>query len=148
MPKLSKQAGIELIVAELQKGTATSDIFGVIRSKSELAESTFYEWLKIAKEQHSVIQNSINELKAKEYTVSELSRQKSTILEREKAIEMVSNVAKIMYNKIAKENKTADVMAFNSTIERLAKMDGWDKPTKQEQTITDKRQGIVDFEIE
>lgn len=140
--KLSKSKGIELIVAELQKGTATSEIYGVIRSKSELVESTFYEWLKIAKEQHSVIQKSINELKTKEYTASELSRQKSTILEREKAIEMVSNVAKIMYNKIAKENKTADVMAFNSTIERLAKMDGWDKSTKIEQTITEKR--IVD----
>ena len=72
----------------------------------------------------------------------------TNILQREKAIEMVSNVAKIMYNKIAKENKTADVMAFNSTIERLSKMDGWDKPTKQEQTIIDKRQGVVDFEIE
>ena len=72
----------------------------------------------------------------------------SNVLQREKALEMVSNVAKIMYNKIAKENKTADVMAFNSTIERLSKMDGWDKPTKQEQTIIDKRQGVVDFEIE
>ncbi len=148
--KLSKSKGIELIVAELQKGTATSEIYGVIRSKSELVESTFYEWLKIAKEQHSVIQKSINELKTKEYTASELSRQKSTILEREKAIEMVSNVAKLMYNQLAKngDKKPADVMAFNSTIERLSKMDGWDKPTKQEQTITDKRQGIVDFEIE
>jgi phage terminase small subunit len=59
----------------------------------------------------------------------------TNILQREKAIEMVSNVAKIMYNKIAKENKTSDVMAFNSTIERLSKMDGWDKSTKQDITI-------------
>ena len=66
------------------------------------------------------------------------------ILQREKAIEMVSNVAKLMYNQLDKngEKKPADVMAFNSTVERLAKMDGWDKPTKQEQTIIEKR--IVD----
>jgi len=57
---------------------------------------------------------------------------------------MVSNVAKLMYNQLAKngDKKPADVMAFNSTVERLAKMDGWDKPTKQEQTIIEKR--IVD----
>ena len=72
----------------------------------------------------------------------------SNVLQREKALEMVSNVAKIMYNKIAKENKTADIIAFNSTIERLAKMDGWDKATKIEQTINDKRQGFIEYEIE
>jgi len=68
----------------------------------------------------------------------------TNILQREKAIEMVSNVAKLMYNQLAKngDKKPADVMAFNSTVERLAKMDGWDKPTKQEQTIIEKR--IVD----
>jgi phage terminase small subunit len=59
------------------------------------------------------------------------------ILQREKALEMTSNIAKLMYNQIAqsKAKKPADVMAFNATIESLRKMDGWDKPTKQDVTL-------------
>ena len=59
------------------------------------------------------------------------------ILQREKALEMTSNVAKLMYNQLAKnvDKKPADVMAFNATIESLRKMDGWDKPTKQDVTL-------------
>lgn len=57
------------------------------------------------------------------------------VLKREKAIEMVSNVAKIQYMKIADKesgHSSSDVMAFNGTIERLAKLDGWDDATKLE----------------
>ena len=63
---------------------------------------------------------------------------KANILQREKALEMVSNVAKIQYNKIvAKDSKanSSDVMAFNGTIERLAKFDGWDEAMKNEHKI-------------
>ena len=44
---------------------------------------------------------------------------------------------KILYNKIGKNKynpKTNEVIAFNSTIERLSKMDGWDKAIKTEIT--------------
>ena len=63
---------------------------------------------------------------------------KANILQREKALEMVSNVAKIQYNKIvAKDSKanSSDVMAFNGTIERLAKFDGWDEAIKNEHKV-------------
>lgn len=71
----------------------------------------------------------------------------TNILQREKAIEMVSNVAKLMYNQLVKseEKKPADIMAFNSTVERLSKMDGWDKSTKQDITIL---KGVEDLFIE
>lgn len=71
----------------------------------------------------------------------------TNILQREKAIEMVSNVVKLMYNQLVKseEKKPADIMAFNSTVERLSKMDGWDKSTKQDITIL---KGVEDLFIE
>lgn len=71
----------------------------------------------------------------------------TNILQREKAIEMVSNVAKLMYNQLVKseDKKPSDIMAFNSTIERLAKMDGWDKANKQDITIL---KGAEDLFIE
>ena len=73
---------------------------------------------------------------------------KANILQREKALEMVSNVAKIQYNKIAKKDSKAnssDVLAFNSTIERLSKMDGWDEAIKNNLTIN---KGADDLFIE
>ena len=71
----------------------------------------------------------------------------TNILQREKAIEMVSNVVKLMYNQLVKseEKKPADIMAFKSTVERLSKMDGWDKSTKQDITIL---KGVEDLFIE
>ena len=116
------------------------------KAKSESARVESYKILqnptiaKYIKEKQDKIrlerENSVIDAIKKESNIN--------ILQREKAIEMVSNVAKLMYNQLDKngEKKPADVMAFNSTVERLAKMDGWDKPTKQEQTIIEKR--IVD----
>lgn len=64
------------------------------------------------------------------------SEASTNILQREKALEMASNIAKLIYNQIAqsKDKKPADIMAFNATIESLRKMDGWDKPTKIAET--------------
>lgn len=68
---------------------------------------------------------------------------KANILRREEALEMVSNVAKIKYNEITQQSEdnkivsTSDIIAFNNTVERLAKMDGWDKPTKVAETDKD-----------
>jgi len=65
------------------------------------------------------------------------SEASTNILQREKALEMASNIAKLIYNQIAqsKDKKPADIMAFNSTIESLRKMDGWDKATKTDLTL-------------
>lgn len=76
------------------------------------------------------------------------SESKANILQREKALEMVSNVAKIQYNKIVSKDSKAnssDVMAFNGTIERLAKFDGWDEAIKNNLTIN---KGADDLFIE
>jgi phage terminase small subunit len=73
---------------------------------------------------------------------------KANILQREKALEMVSNVVKIQYNKIvAKDSKanSSDKMAFYAGVERLSKMDGWDEAIKSNLTIN---KGADDLFIE
>jgi phage terminase small subunit len=73
---------------------------------------------------------------------------KANILQREKALEMVSNVVKIQYNKIvAKDSKanSSDKMAFYAGVERLSKMDGWDEAIKNNLTIN---KGADDLFIE
>ena len=148
--KLSKDKGIELIIAELQKGSATLDILGVIRSKTKLAESTFYEWLKIAKERHSVTQEAINKQKIEEYKQSELERLKTQILDRDKILEMQSNLVKLAYNKMikSKEPTPSDLQAYNSTIERYSKLLGLDAPKQVEQKNIFENLEIVGIKIE
>lgn len=119
------------------------------KAKSESARVESYKILqnptiaKYIKEKQDKIrlerENSVIDAIKKESNIN--------ILQREKAIEMVSNVAKLMYNQLVKseEKKPADIMAFNSTVERLAKMDGWDKSTKQDITIL---KGVEDLFIE
>ena len=83
--------------------------------------------------------NLINELKAKD---------SSNILSREKIVEMTSNVVKITYNTYVKSKDKADADAFNKSVAVYNKLEGLDASTKIEQTINDKRQGFIEYEIE
>jgi len=83
--------------------------------------------------------NVINELKAKDST---------NILTREKIVEMTSNVVKITYNTYVKSKDKGDADAFNKSVAVYNKLEGLDASTKIEQTINDKRQGFIEYEIE
>ena len=83
--------------------------------------------------------NVINELKAKD---------SSNILTREKIVEMTSNVVKITYNTYVKSKDKGDADAFNKSVAVYNKLEGLDASTKIEQTINDKRQGFIEYEIE
>jgi hypothetical protein len=83
--------------------------------------------------------NVIEQLKAKD---------SSNILTREKIVEMTSNVVKITYNTYVKSKDKADADAFNKSVAVFNKLEGLDASTKIEQTINDKRQGFIEYEIE
>ena len=83
--------------------------------------------------------SAINELKAKD---------SSNILTREKIVEMTSNVVKITYNTYVKSKDKGDADAFNKSVAVFNKLEGLDASTKIEQTINDKRQGFIEYEIE
>lgn len=83
--------------------------------------------------------NVIEQLKAKD---------SSNILTREKIVEMTSNVVKITYNTYLKSKDKGDADAFNKSVAVFNKLEGLDASTKIEQTINDKRQGFIEYEIE
>ena len=83
--------------------------------------------------------NVIEQLKAKD---------SSNILTREKIVEMTSNVVKITYNTYVKSKDKGDADAFNKSVAVFNKLEGLDASTKIEQTINDKRQGFIEYEIE
>jgi len=133
-----EQIYIDFIVDEIKKGNIEpKNIISLFCTKFHKTERTFWNYWEKANEVYLEAQNSINELKAKEYTEKELERQKSALIDREKAIEMQENVLKIMYNKImkAKDNPSPmDINAFNNTMERYSKITGVDAPKKIEHT--------------
>jgi len=128
-------AYIDFITDELKKGNVERNaVLSKFVKKWQTSDRTFDRAWKSANEAYKNEQHAINEQKSKEYTQSELERSKSNILDREKALEMQTNVAKLVYNKMAKskEPSASDVMAFNNTIERLSKLQGWDAPKQVE----------------
>lgn len=74
--------------------------------------------------------NSLNQLKKQDNT---------NILQREKVLEMASNVVKLAYNQVA-VSKGGDkaVYAFSSAVQILNKMQGFDAPSKTELDINSK----------
>lgn len=109
---------------------------GVLLKKVEIKEYIKQKQLEI---QNARQNNVINELKAKD---------SSNILTREKIVEMTSNVVKITYNTYVKSKDKGDADAFNKSVAVYNKLEGLDASTKIEQTINDKRQGFIEYEIE
>ena len=109
---------------------------GVLVKKVEIKEYIKQKQLEI---QNARQNNVIEQLKAKD---------SSNILTREKIVEMTSNVVKITYNTYLKSKDKGDADAFNKSVAVYNKLEGLDASTKIEQTINDKRQGFVEYEIE
>ena len=109
---------------------------GVLLKKVEIKE---YIKQKQSEIQMARQNNVIKQLKAKD---------SSNILTREKIVEMTSNVVKITYNTYVKSKDKGDADAFNKSVAVFNKLEGLDASTKIEQTINDKRQGFIEYEIE
>jgi hypothetical protein len=130
--KPNKQNIINDILIELEKGIGYKDCFGVICSKSKLAESTYANYWKEANNQYGIKQESIKKALLDTSTEIAKERLKSNILTREKIVEMQSNVVKITYNKFVSTEDIKDADAFNKSISVFNKLEGLDKATKTE----------------
>ena len=138
MPTPIEQIQIDFLIDLIKQGKSHGECLAQFGTKWNKSKNTFERRWNIANKQFKELQNSIEKEKIEQYKQSEINQNKAVILQREKALEMVSNVAKIQYNKIvAKDSKanSSDVMAFNGTIERLAKFDGWDEAIKNEHKV-------------
>lgn len=150
--KLSKTKGIELIIEELKKSTSTNDIFGVLRSKSELAESTFYDWLKIAKEQHKANQVPINEQVALLTIDAEVEARKTALKQRMERLAILNDKfkeiaeskpitvktkdgnGKEVIHKLTKGDYLKGIEVLTRLDDRISKAEGTDAPTKIAET--------------
>ena len=106
--------------------------------KFQTTERTADTYWKDAKEAYNVELDEIKSKSVEDYRQNELERLKSQILDRDKILEMQSNLVKLAYNKMvkAKEPLPSDLQAYNSTIERYSKLLGLDAPKQIEQKTT------------
>lgn len=130
-----EQTYIDFIISELKEGNVNyKDVFALFCAKFRCSKRTFDKYWKKANKAYSELQKSIQKEKEEIYTESELEGENKKILKRIEVLEMTSNISKLIYNKMVKdkEPKSQDVIAFNSTNERLAKMLSFDAPKKVE----------------
>lgn len=106
--------------------------------KFQTTKRTADTYWKEAKEAYNIELDEIKSKSVEDYKQSELERLKSNILDRDKILEMQSNLVKLAYNKMvkAKEPLPSDLQAYNSTIERYSKLLGLDAPKQIEQKTT------------
>lgn len=129
MPK--SETYIQFIIEQLQKGNVVyKDVFLVFLSKFKCTEPTFVKYWKIAQERHTEAQQAINEQKTKEYTQNEIEAQKRLILDRNKVMEMSSNVLKIAFNNVVKQKDEKSINAYAIAQSSYSKLTGMDAPTK------------------
>ena len=142
-----EQTYIKFILEQLQTGaTSFERVFELFLTKFNCSRPTFSKYWKIANKQHLDSQILIENQKAKEYTEAELKRNNDLILTREKILEMQSNVVKLAYNEVAntKGKEPSKISAFNYSVERLNKMQGYDAPTKTETAIQTENKIIIE----
>ena len=106
--------------------------------KFQTTERTADTYWKDAKEAYNVELDEIKSKSVEDYRQNELERLKAQILDRDKILEMQSNLVKLAYNKMVKtkEPLPSDLQAYNSTIERYSKLLGLDAPKQIEQKTT------------
>ena len=120
------------------------------KAKTESARVESYKILQNPTVENYIKQKQLEIQNARQNNVIEQLKAKdsSNILTREKIVEMTSNVVKITYNTYVKSKDKGDADAFNKSVAVYNKLEGLDASTKIEQTINDKRQGFIEYEIE
>ena len=120
------------------------------KAKTESARVESYRILQDPTIENYIKQKQLEIQNARQNNVIEQLKAKdsSNILTREKIVEMTSNVVKITYNTYVKSKDKGDADAFNKSVAVYNKLEGLDASTKIEQTINDKRQGFIEYEIE
>lgn len=138
-PMSKTKAYVDYILELMRSGDIDrSVIVSKFCKKFQTTERTADTYWKDAKEAYNIELDEIKSKSVEDYRQSELERLKSQILDRDKILEMQSNLVKLAYNKMvkAKEPLPSDLQAYNSTIERYSKLLGLDAPKQIEQKTT------------
>lgn len=147
MAKPNKENIITEILIELEKGTSYKDCFKVILSKFKLSEPTFVTYWKNANERHLINQQATQKVLAEQSTKEDLERLKMGILDKTEALKILTEIAK----ESLKEGSMGMVSAKTeqiSAIKTIADLQGWNSPTKTENTTVNLNSELTKEDIE
>lgn len=124
----NKENIITDILIELEAGTSYSDCLSVICGKFRVSDRTFDKYWKIANERHLVTQQAIQKQLSEDSTEAEKERLKTAILTKDKALQILSDIAYSADREVDKIN----------SVKAIADIQGWKAPIKTENTNIDK----------
>lgn len=147
MAKPNKENIITEILIELERGTTYKDCFEVILSKFKLSEPTFVTYWKIANERHLINQQATQKILAEQSTVNDLERLKIGILDKTEALKILTEIAKDPLKESAMGMVSAKTEQI-SAIKTIADLQGWNSPTKSENTTVNLNSELTKDDIE
>ena len=147
MAKPNKENIITEILIELERGTTYKDCFEVILSKFKLSEPTFVTYWKIANERHLINQQATQKVLAEQSTVNDLERLKIGILDKTEALKILTEIAKDPLKESAMGMVSAKTEQI-SAIKTIADLQGWNSPTKSENTTVNLNSELTKDDIE
>lgn len=147
MAKPNKENIITEILIELERGTTYKDCFGVILSRFKLSEPTFVTYWKIANERHLINQQATQKVLAEQSTVNDLERLKIGILDKTEALKILTEIAKDPLKESAMGMVSAKTEQI-SAIKTIADLQGWNSPTKSENTTVNLNSELTKDDIE
>lgn len=123
---------VQYILEQLQSGvTEPSDMVAGFCSKFQKAERTFWNYWNDASERHIKAQQAINEARDRVFVEANVNAVNEVILSRQRVLEMTSEVVRLAYDQVIKsEGADKSVYAFAAAVEKLNKLEGYEKPTK------------------
>jgi hypothetical protein len=133
----NKKTYTDFIITELNKGNVKyNDVCSAFCSKFQLSERSFNKYWKIANTEHTEQRETINNAKLEQSIASEKEAVKKAILNKHEAMEILTEIA------IGKPKKVEGTIVMptaserRGAIETMAKIEGWNAPTKSENTNT------------
>lgn len=146
MPKPNKQTYIDFILNELNKGNVQyKDVYLAFLSNFKCTEPTFVKYWKIANETYKEQRKAINEAKTEESIRLEKEAVKRDILSKHDAMEILTEIAKGKPKKIEGQIVMPTFADRRNAIDSLAKLEGWNAPTKQETDINFSKDVVINI---
>ncbi len=142
----NKKTYTDFIISELNKGNVQyKDVCSVFCGKFRLSERSFDKYWKIANTEHTEQRETINNAKLEQSIASEKEAVKKAILNKHEAMEILTEIA------IGKPKKVEGTIVMptaserRGAIETMAKIEGWNAPTKSENINTNLNQEFKGF---
>jgi hypothetical protein len=140
----NKKTYTDFIISELNKGNVKyNDVCSVFLRKFALSRQTFDKYWKQANTIHSEQRETINNAKLEQSIATEKEAVKKAILNKHDALEILTEIA------IGKPKKVEGTIVMptaserRGAIETMAKIEGWNAPTKSENTNNNYNQDIT-----